>query len=250
MDVANAIAAPATLIPAVPTAPFTSEAPRLPGRDRAELTLFRKRIGENTLAKVTRNQWSTFNLANSNGTEDVADRGAFESETKVVNVFVEDFSYDPNELVRIHRAIVVASLGHIPAVQVDWPAQIGAQVVVESFHAKAVADDGAALVPDPFELVEPRTQGSHPGLPGVFRYWQDPLLSHEIFKRRVCNELSPGVGSRPLRRVLTRKVVSRSGPAPGVADNCEELEVSTNFIRDIYIAIVKRFTEGYIPLQA
>jgi hypothetical protein len=47
MDVTNAIAAWATLIPAVPTTPFTRAAPRLPGRERAEFMRLMNLIGEN-----------------------------------------------------------------------------------------------------------------------------------------------------------------------------------------------------------
>jgi hypothetical protein len=189
------------------------------------------------------------NMVKSFWDENVADSGALEAKTKKVDIFVEESGDNLNELVCIHRAIIVTRPRQIPALQFDRSAQIGANIVVKSFHAQAIADDRTAFVANPIELVEPGTERPHPGLSGVFGYGQYSLLPDEVFKRRVGNEQSSRIVCGPVRCILSREMVSRRGPAPRISDDCEKLEISSDPVRDVHVAVVKRLAQGYIPLK-
>jgi len=80
-------------------------------------------------------------------------------------------------------------------------------------------------------------------------YGQYFLLPDKLSKRCVDDELPSRVVRGPACRVLSREMVSRCGPAPRVADDGKKLEISSDLVRDVHVAVVKWFAQGHIPLQ-
>ena len=175
--------------------------------------------------------------------------GPSKRKAEVFDVVAERLRDDLGQCVVVHRAIVVPGLGHVLVDERDRAPEVPGQVVRQVFQSQAVGDHATGFIAQPFQLVEPRAEGAHPGLVRVLGDRQDPLVPHEVGKRRLGQVLPARVCLRPVPGGLLAEVIARRRPAPGIANHREELQWPANLVGNVDVPVVVRRAQRYVGLQ-